>query len=482
MRFVAELYDDPEGFVWAMFPWGVAGGPLEHDTGPDTWQTDTLKLIGEHSLDPSEALQLAVASGHGIGKTALIAWIILWFISTRPNPQIVVTANTKTQLESKTWRELAKWHKLMVVTSDWFNWTATKFYYVFEPEDWFASAIPWSENKPEAFQGTHERHVMMIFDEASTIPESVWDAAAGAMTTPGAFHIAFGNPTRNTGKFSECFGRMRHRWVTRQIDSRTCKMSNKVEINKWIEDYGEDSDFVRIKVRGEFPRAGFMQFISSELVEAAKGRHLMPDVYRHAAKIIGVDVARFGDDQTVFIRRQGLAATGLKKFRGLDTMRTASLVAQEIEDWKPDAVMVDTVGLGAGVADRLRQLGYGRLIIDVQAGVTAIDSNRYFNLRAEMWGKMRDWLKEGAAIPADLELVADLIGPEYGYDNKERIQLEKKDDMKKRGLASPDAGDALAGTFAAPVSAKPNAEDLLLRHLRRDITTDRYDVFQGKVV
>lgn len=481
MDFVAEYYDDPEGFVWAMFPWGVAGGPLEHDTGPDVWQTEALKLLGGHTITPDEALQLAVASGHGIGKTTLIAWIILWFISTRPNPQIVVTANTKTQLESKTWRELAKWHKLMVLTSDWFNWTATKFYYVNEPEDWFASAIPWSENKPEAFQGTHERHVLMIFDEASTIPESVWDAAAGAMTTPGAFFIAFGNPTRNTGKFAECFGRMRHRWVARQIDSRTCKMSNKSEINKWIEDYGEDSDFVRVKVRGEFPRAGFMQFIPGDLVDAAKEKHLVLDVYNHAAKVLGVDVARFGDDQTVIIRRQGLAATKLQKYRGLDTMKTASLVASEIEAWQPDAVFVDTVGLGAGVADRLRQLGYGRKIIDVQAGMTAIDSGRYFNLRAEMWGKMRDWLKEGAAIPPDLELVADLIGPEYGYDNKERIQLEKKDDMKKRGLASPDSADALALTFAVPVAGRPTMDGLTHR-LQREVTTDRYDVLQEKVL
>ncbi|MFH1090476.1 MAG: terminase, partial [Pseudomonadota bacterium] len=163
----------------------------------------------------------------------------------------------------------------------------------------------------------------------------------------------------------------RHRWITRQIDSRTAKMADKAQIERWIEDYGEDSDFVRVRVKGEFPRAASNQFIPSDLVEAAAGKSLSPEVYRRAPGVLGVDVARFGDDQTVLIRRQGLAAFGLRKFRGLDTMAVAGIVAQEIVSWRPDAVFVDAVGLGAGVVDRLRQLGHA--VIAVNSGERAAE-------------------------------------------------------------------------------------------------------------
>ncbi|MFH1091634.1 MAG: terminase, partial [Pseudomonadota bacterium] len=299
MEDVAGFGHDPLGFVHYVFPWGE--GALEGHAGPDSWQEDVLNELGRGSAGTA-ALRLAVASGHGIGKTALIAWITLWFISTRAHPQIVVTANTKPQLETKTWRELAKWHKL-ALNHDWFEWTSTKFYLQEHPETWFAAAIPWSKERPEAFQGAHERHVLMIYDEGSAIDQAIWEATEGAMTTPGAVWVVFGNPTRNTGAFRQCFGRQRHRWITRQIDSRTAKMADKAQIQRWIEDYGEDSDFVRVRVKGEFPRAASNQSIPSDLVEAAAGKSLSPEVYSRAPRTLGVDVARFGDDQTVIVRR-----------------------------------------------------------------------------------------------------------------------------------------------------------------------------------
>ncbi len=441
---VAEFHADPLGYVILAFDWG--GGDLIGHDGPDAWQADILESIGSGSLSPAEALRVAVASGHGVGKSALVAWIVLWAMSTRPHLAGVVTANTKTQLETKTWRELAVWHK-RAINAHWFKWTASKFYQVDHPETWFVAAIPWTKERPEAFAGLHSEHVLVVYDEASAVDDSIWEVSEGAMTTPGAIWCAFGNPTRNSGRFKECFGRFRHRWQTRQIDSRGAKMANRAQLEQWIEDYGEDSDFARIRVRGVFPCAGGNQFIPGDLVDGARNR----EAIGNGPIVLGVDVARFGDDQTVLLSRQGDKVKMIARYRGLDTMQTAGKVSEAMDKYEPAAVFIDGVGVGGGVVDRLRQLGYR--VTDINAGARATDAHKYYNLRAEMWGKLRDWLGKGC-LPDDQELADDLMAPEYGFDGRNRIQLEKKERMKERGLASPDCGDALALTFAAPVREK----------------------------
>lgn len=444
-----KFMNDPLGFVRSIFPWGK--GALEGEDGPDEWQAQFLHDLGEATRDAKGTVQFATSSGHGVGKTALVAWIILWFLSTRPHPQVVTTANTNTQLTTKTWRELSKWHKL-ANNGGLFEWTATKFYLKLHPETWFASAIPWSAENSEAFAGTHEKHVLIIFDESSAIDDRIWEVASGAMTSPGAVWLVFGNPTRNNGRFKECFpgGKFAHRWITRTIDSRTAKKADKAQIEKWIADYGLDSDFVRIRALGEFPRASSNQFISEDLVTAAMARNYQSQFYDFAPLVFGVDVARYGDDKSVILIRQGMRVEEIKKFRELDLMKLVGLITENIKKYNPQNVFVDVVGIGAGVVDRLRQLGY-REVIEVNSGEKAIAEKDYMNLRAEMWGKMRDWLKT-AQLPPDEELKADLIGPEYGFDSKNRIQLERKADMKSRGLASPDIADALAMTFAVDVA------------------------------
>ena len=453
---IARFVYDPLGFVLFSLPWGEPG-PLEKETGPDEWQRQVLTDIGNtlRAGDLQGALQIAARSGHGIGKSALLSWLILWFMSTRPNPQIPVTANTKEQLTSKTWRELAKWHRL-AINHHWFTWTATKFYHNDFPETWFASAIPWSKERSEAFAGTHERFVLMIFDEASAIDDIIWEVAEGAMTTSGAIWIAFGNPTRNTGRFFECWNRLRGRWKTYEIDSRSAKMTDKSQIAKWEEDYGEDSDFFRVRVKGQEPRAGFRQFIGTEAVEIAAKRVLHPDVYRQAPIIFGVDVADYGDDLSVIAIRQGHATLDLQKHRprSMDaqwTMTFADIIAKEFDRREGDMIFVDANGLGLGVADRLIQLGYP--VRKVYPGGSATNQKEYFNKRVEMWGDLRDWLSDGS-VPDDADLKKDLTGPEYGFSATGQYQLEKKADMKARGLASPDCGDAMAYTFFAPVHGK----------------------------
>jgi hypothetical protein len=446
---IAEFYDDPLGFVYYAFEWGV--GELEDMDGPDVWQAQQMERIRQKfEEDPEATIREAVASGHGIGKGTETAWIILWAMSTRPHLNGVVTANTTTQLNTKTWRELALWHKRSI-NRHWFTWTATKFFHVEHPETWFCAAIPNTEHNSEAFAGLHAQHVLIIYDEASGIPDIIWQVTEGAMTTPRAMWFAFGTPTRNTGQFRDIF-QGDTRWHTTQIDSRTCKMTNKKEIAEWQEAYGEDSDFMRVRVRGLFPRVGTMQFISSDIVDLARFNDIPEDAYIGLPVVIAVDVARYGDDKTVIVIRQGRKIVDMIKFRELNTMEVAAMAANVIKAWAKTgqgigATFIDEVGVGAGVVDRLRMLQYD--VIGVNGGHKPNDEKTYYNKRAEMWGRMREWLKEGAQIPRDdPDLRTGLIGLQYGFDDKDRTRLERKADMKKRGLSSPDEADAIAMTFA----------------------------------
>lgn len=442
---------DPLSFVMYVYPWKQGGTPLADYDGPDDWQKDVLNHIkdsyeaGQSLSDATAgAIRIAVSSGHGIGKTALVAWIVHWFMSVFRNPQIVVTANTKTQLATKTWREVAKWHT-MSLHEHWFDWAATTLKMKESPATWVANAIPWSEHNSEAFAGTHDENVLVIFDEASAIADIIWQVTEGAMTTANCIWVAFGNPTKNTGAFAQCFKRFRHRWWHKRVDSRTAKMADKKLIDEWIEDYGLDSDFVRVRVLGKFPRSGDMQLIPVDVVEAAIQRECA--VPKGTPRIMGVDVARYGSDMSVIARRHGRKLEPLSKYRGLDTMELAAVVAHAIREERPDMVMVDGTGIGAGVIDRLRQLGHDVLEVHFGAKVDPGNETVLFNKRIEMWHRMATWLKTGD-IPRDPELYDDLISPEYYFDVKMRMRLESKDEMRKRGLASPDCADAVCLTFA----------------------------------
>jgi len=455
---------DPLGFVLAVYPWGEPG-PLQDADGPREWQREILISIGERlraGYAPDATMMpvlQAISSGHGIGKSALVSWLVWWALSTCEDAKAVITANTEPQLRTKTWPEIAKWARL-AANSHWFKVYGMSLVAA-DParaKTWRADAVTWSETNLEAFAGLHNKgkRILLVFDEASGIHDRVWEVAEGALTDEGTEIIwtAFGNPTKPSGRFHSCFGRERHRWASRKVDSRTVPGVNKALFEEWVALYGEDSDFVRVRVRGEFPRASSMQFIPSDLVEEAAKREVAAQ--RSDALVIGVDVARFGDDQTVIAIRKGRDARMLEwvKLRNADTMQVAARVAELAQRYAADMVFIDGGGVGAGVVDRCRQLRVR--CQEVQFGAkpdrteTDVDGAKYRNKRAEMWGLMRAWLA-GGAIPDDPELKADLTGVEYGFDADNAILLERKEDMKKRGLASPDCGDALALTFAAPV-------------------------------
>lgn len=457
---LGALTHDPLAFVYFAYPWGEPGTPLENMEGPDEWQIQILKDIGEQlkkGKDLQTAIQEAVASGHGIGKSALISWLIHFAISTHENTRGVVTANTEGQLRTKTWPELSKWHN-MFIAKDLFTYTATAIFSSDKDYEktWRIDAIPWSKNSPESFAGLHNQgnRILVLFDEASAIDDVIWEVTEGALTDANTEIIwcAFGNPTRNSGRFRECFRKYRKFWNTYQIDSRTVKISNKAKIEEWLEAYGEDSDFFKVRVRGVFPSASDLQFISTEIADKAQKQSYKLGAFEHLPVIIGVDPAWTGSDSLEIVMRQGYSMKSLASIpKNDDDWRMAQLIAQFEDEYKADAVFID-MGYGTGIYSIGKQLGRKWRLIEF--GGKSNDPV-YLNMRAYMWGQMKEWLREGGSIPPnDQALYDDIVGPEAIIDKNGRIQLESKKDMKDRGLPSPNKGDALALTFAARVVKK----------------------------
>ena len=490
-----RLADDPLAFVRFVFPWGEAGTPLEHFKGPRGWQREVLEDLRNQIRSQRTAVlnsldlamwKEATASGRGIGKSALVSFLTFWMQTTRIGSTVILTANTEAQLKSRTWAEIGKWHTL-AINSHWFDRGATTM----RPAPWFEEAVKrdlkvdtgyyyaqaqlWSEENPDAFAGVHNPHgVMVIYDEASGIPQAIWNVTEGFFTEPivDRYWFAFSNPRRNTGAFFECFHKNRNFWHQRQIDSRTVEGTDRTIFDQIIKQHGEDSDVARVEVKGQFPRQGDKQFISRAVVDGAVRREVDPDDF--APLIVGVDPARFGDDKSVIWFRRGRDARTLPalKFKGLDNMQLAYRVAEVIDQYAPDAVCIDA-GNGTGVIDRLRDLGY--TVHEVWFGSKS-ETPGFANRRAELWDRMREWLG-GGSIPDDSELKDDLLGPEYGFQSGgDNILLESKEKMKARGLASPDNADALALTFAVRV---PRRDMRSSRHgRRRQVARDvDYDVF-----
>jgi hypothetical protein len=483
---LASYSNDPLGFVLFAFPWGEEGTELEKAEIFD-WQIKVLQDIADGLTTTEEAIQIARASGHGIGKSALIAWIILWAISTFEDTKGVVTANTENQLKTKTWAEVSKWHR-MFIARDLFKMTATALFAndPLHEREWRIDMVPWSERNTEAFAGLHNqgKRILILKDEASAIPDLIWEVSEGALTDKDTqiIDVAFGNPTKNKGRFRECFpgGKFAHRWKTDTIDSRTVPITNKEQIQKWITDYGEDSDFVRVRVRGVFPRVDAESFISFEAANNATEREIM---MQGGAVVLGVDVGRFGDDPSVIYPRCGRDAITrqIEVYYSLDTMTFAGKVAASFLRVGATICMVDSGGVGGGVVDRLRQLQIPVIEVDFGSKPDEFltDGVKYANKRAEIWGAMREWLK-GGSIPAmstgeNVTLIDELVGPTFALNKAEAIQLESKKEMRSRGIPSPNVADALACTFAYPsYEYIPTAAD---REMQKPKIAPDYDPF-----
>eukprot|EP01037_Dinobryon_pediforme_P005631 gene5631-5691_t len=479
---------DPLGYALYAFGWGE--GDLAGMVGPRAWQRTVMAEIRDHLSDPErrfQPLRVARASGHGIGKSALIGMLVKWALDTCPDTRVIVTANTEAQLRTKTAPELAKWARL-ALTAAWFRQSATAMTSTMagREKSWRCDLVTWSEANTEAFAGLHNlgKRIVLVFDEASGIADKVWEVALSALTDADTeiLWLAFGNPTHATGAFRECFGRQRALWRTAQIDARDVEGTNKAYLDELVRTFGEDSDIARVRVRGRFPAANARQFIDQRQIDAAQKCEI-PVLAGGEPVIFGVDCARYGDDESVLAIRCGNDARSRawQVWRGADAMQLAGDIALAAQTWRPDAIMVDAGNIGAAIVDRLRQLVGDIPVIEVWFGGEGRDAElepgvavHTANKRAEIWTRMRAWLRHGA-IPDSPRLRDDLGGPTYGFAADDtRIRLERKADMKRRGLPSPDWADALACTFAEPVlpRAMPNWLDPARIGVGRD--EDRY--------
>jgi len=456
---VSQFYGDPLGWVMWAFDWGH--GDLKGFEGPDLWQCEQLTDLGDairergfNGVDPVDPIRESIASGHGIGKSAESSWIILFIMSTRPFAKGIVTANTGEQLRTKTWSELGKWRERCIV-GHWFEYNNGKgsmsLYHKSFPSSWRVDAQTCREENSEAFAGLHAANStpFYLFDEASAVPNKIWEVAEGGLTDGEPMFFCFGNPTRNDGKFHDTFN-PNSRWKNRQIDSRNAKMTNKRLIAQWVEDYGEDSDFVRVRVKGQFPKAGDMQFIGNDTVEMAQ-THPLPEYIGDEPLIMSLDVARGGGDDCRISFRRGKDLKSETSYRipyenSKDSMQMLGKVVMVIERHQPNAIMVDSTGVGGPIHDRLRELGYNSY--EVHFGSKASDEKRYYNKTAEMGDRLRVALMNGARIVNDEQLKRELTCREFWHDDKDRLVLERKKDVKQRLGYSPDWADALYLLYA----------------------------------
>lgn len=468
---IMQFENDPLAFTLYAFPWGEPGTALEKFSGPEAWQVEILELIRDGIIDISEAIvRISIRSGHGIGKSAMVSILILWAM-LKEDTRGVVTANSERQLRTKTWAELGKWYD-MYIAKDLFKLTATSLF----PCDrskiftWRIDMVPWSEHNTTAFQGLHNqgKRILIVFDEASEIPKVIWTTAQGALSDANTQIIWFaaGNPTEPAGEFYNIHQPSDHNpWITRAIDSRTVSFTNKKELERQIaaDPEGLESDIIKVRILGEFPKTGFTTFISRAVVLEAMSReevHVPDD----EPWVIGVDVARYGHNWSVLYPRRGRDARSKPRVRlkGQNTMAIVAAILQLMRELRTALVAVDEGGVGGGVVDRLRELNITVIAVNFGSSATPHLSagnrtkSKYFNKRAEIYGMMKDWLP-GAILPNEQPLADSICAPLQKIQGDDIIQLERKDvcidRLKKLGMeVDLDDADALAISMAVDTS------------------------------
>lgn len=452
---IGERYlHDPLGFVHDMFVWDTR--ELRGQQGPLRWQEEVLASVGYGLEEHSDVFRLAVASGKGAGKTALVAQLFIWHVTTRQHSQTTLTATTGRQIADRSWREVRKWIRLCKLYN-WFMVQSTRL--VHRTNDtWYGMHQTWSEERPEAFQGSHEEYVCFLVDEASGVPDTILETIETGLTDQHVFLGYFSNPTRSIGRFRQSFlgGMNAHLWETYNIDTRNVELVNKDRVKEILEECGNDEEAskFRINVRGEFALEDHDQVIPEWIVKAAQERQAEP--LSDDPIIIGADIARKGLNKTVFIVRRGCQIVRKVIYAKQELDATADKLCELIDEMRQTytqepTVFVDADGFGIGVCDICKRMGYK--VEEVHSGLMANDTSRFFNKRAEMWYEMREWLRTiGCLDPADKSLANQLMGVMFSHDLEGRIKLETKEEMLNRSFPSPDEADALVYGFARRVA------------------------------
>lgn len=436
---------------------------------PEPWQADVLEQLRRGQR------RISVRSGHAVGKTTLLAWVVIWFFVTRFPVKVVLTAPSAPQLYDALWSELISWiNKLPPAWRALLDHTSDRVVLRSAPADAFITARTARAESPEVMQGIHARHVMMVADEASGVPDPVFDASRSAMATAGAIQILAGNPNYAFGFFYQTHTdpRLQGRWWTRRVPCSESRFSDPEFAREILELRGESSNEYRIRVLGEFPLQDGDRWIPLNLVEEAMGRLAEPD--EAAPEIWGLDCARQGADQSVLIKRRGYVVPDPpRRLSSMDVMAVVGMVVAEWtmtpEDARPAAVAVDTIGIGGPAADRLREQGLP--VVDVD--VTAVSTHRgVYRLRDQIWWDLLDWLRSGrVSLPLDESLKQALCAPTYGYRSDGKFTIASKDAMRSVLKRSPDDADALGLTLAPAVVASAGAAGGMgwSRPLRRNL-------------
>lgn len=416
------------------------------NTEPDVWQVEFLNHIAKGNR------RISVRSGHGVGKSTASAWAMLWYLFLRFPVKIVVTAPTSSQLYDALFAEVKRWVKVLPpMLQDQLEVKQDRIEMKDANNEAFISARTSRAEQPEALQGVHSDNVMLVADEASGIPEQVFEAAAGSMSGHAAVTLLLGNPVRSSGFFYDTHNRLAGDWVTMKVSCADSPRVSEAYIEEMKARYGEESNAYRIRVLGEFPRSDDDTVIPMELLELATQRDVEPS--RHAPMVWGLDVARFGSDRSALCKRQGNAVTEpIKTWKNLDLMQLTGAVVAEYEvlipSQRPEEILVDSIGLGAGVVDRLKELGLPARGINVAESPAM--GGTYRNLKAELWHKAKAWLEQrDCRMPKDEALIGELAAVRYSFTSNGKIQIEGKDEIRKRGLPSPDRADAFCLTFAS---------------------------------
>lgn len=453
----------------------VVGDTKMPELPPEQIEKLTLEILKRHKSDPvifvREALggnptpqqvlllrgaalpgaKVAVRSGHGVGKSTTLAWIIIWFLCTHDDARVPATAPTGHQLSDILWNELRKWiDKLHPWYRQFLRVTDDKV--LVEGGTSFAVARTSRKETPEALQGFHSKNIMFVIDEASGVPEQVFEVAQGALSTKGARTVMAANPTQLTGFFHDAFFRDRERWTRFVFSSEDSPLVSKEYIQYMEETYGRDSDIFKVRVLGEFPSTSISQLISPELVEAAMKRSYKEEQFVHMPRCLAADVSYFGDDACALYMRQGLIAQEIWRGYNINTYDYATLIGRFWRELHADTCFVDITGWGAGVFDTLQAMNFKPM--PVVFGGKADNPERFMNKRIEIWWRMKEWLDAGGQLPDIRDLSDDMCTPEYYYTPAGKVALERKEDIKKRGFPSPDRADALAMTFAVEMQVK----------------------------
>jgi hypothetical protein len=470
VEWCASLYADPLAWVCGAFPWGEPG-PLQHYREPDTWQCEFLEWLGSEikardfdGVHPVMPIRAAVSSGHGIGKGALTGMLVSFLMSTRRHAKGVITANTGPQLQDKTWPSITTWVK-RAITRDWFELNTSILYRKGHREEWKCSPQTCDPDNSESFAGQHNAASTSFYinDEDSNVPEIIHEVQEGGLTDGEPMQFLFGNPTRRRGSFHDIvFAGKGRGWKTWQIDARTCQFPNKALIAEQLEDWGEDSDRFRVRVRGLPPNAEDAQFIDAVRVRDAQKRKV--EVLDDEALVAGCDLAWGGKDSNVIRFRRGRDARSIPAIRiageltrdpSVLTNRLADVLGGSYGGHRVSMLFLDSAGIAGSVGTRLRELGHTNLL-EVNFGADSPD-RKYRYMRDMMWGRMKEWLVNGA-IDTSPRLENDLTAPGLREDLKQRVWLESKKEMKARDVPSPDEGDALALTFVQTVARKRKEE------------------------